>query len=107
MYIKNQTFNDTETLEETLFDFELGVFTPVLKQLQEDAIKSLATDEEFLQYRDGLEDAEEKAAVEDEQRIILVTDALLERYDKFEVLSQKFYGIKNETRELLAEIDLV
>ncbi|HRO42194.1 MAG TPA: hypothetical protein PL009_05135 [Flavipsychrobacter sp.] len=107
MYIKNQTFNDEETLMEMLFDFSLGEAAPLIIELKEEIEKELESNTAFKEYRATLTDEEDRLELETEERLIRLSEALLARFDRFQTKEQKLYGIKNGEETVLYEIDLI
>lgn len=107
MYIKNQTFSDAETLEEALFDFELGTAARALKLRQQQVLDAITADTAYQQLRAAQQDAEDREALDDEERFRRLTEVLMQEYGRFEIRSRKLYGLRDGEPELLAEIDLV
>lgn len=107
MYIRNQTFSDAETLEEALFDFDLGTAAPALKQRQQEVLAAIAADAVYQQLRAAQQDQEDREALDDEEKFRRLTEKLMQEYGRFEIRNQKLYGLRDGQPELLAEIDLV
>lgn len=108
MFIKNQTFNDIETLEESLFDFDLGEASPTLREAKAAVQAALAADAGYQEQLAAEPDEEERMALADEEEYARLAALLMERYDGFEIRDRKLYALKDEgKKDLLAEIDLV
>ena len=106
MFIKNQKFKDDDTLEEVLFDFELGEETEYISDIKKEIEQALAENESFQEYRKTLQ-GEDREELDDEERRIRLSETLQERFDSFEVKDRKMYGIKGDERVLLYTVDLV
>jgi hypothetical protein len=96
MFIKNQTFNDEDTLLEAMFDFEVAIID-----------KDLEANTGYQKYKDSLTDEDDKAELYIEERDLRLAEVFMQRFDSFVIHSAKLYGVKNGERELLYEIDLV
>lgn len=107
MYIKNHKFTDEDTLLEMLFDFGIGTPSPVMKLLIADIDKDLVANDAYNKYINSLEEQDDKDEVYAEERDLRLSEKLLEMYTSFEVKDAKLFGIANDNKELLYEIDLV
>jgi hypothetical protein len=106
MFIKNQTFKDEETLMEMLFDFGLGTPSELTGKLVAEIDKELEENEAYIQYRDSLQDADDRSELYEEERDMRLAEKLLEAYEAFEVKDSKLYATKGGNKALLYEIDL-
>jgi hypothetical protein len=106
MYIKNQTFKDEDTLMEMLFDFSLGVPSPMVGDLIKKIVEELEHNEEYTKYRSTLEE-EDRLELEAEEKDLRLAEILMERFDSFAVDKQSLYGLSNSERALLYSIDLI
>lgn len=107
MFIKNQTFKDEDTLMEMLFDFSLGEPTVFIKEHLAAIEKELESNTAYQNYRQTLEEEEDRLELEAEERYIRLAEALMQEFDVFKVFSQKLFGVKNDRETLLYEIDLL
>lgn len=107
MYIKNQSFNDEDTLLEILFDFSLGDPSPVVAELKEQIEKDLSSNEAYVEYHASLTNEEDRMELEAEERLIRLGEALMAMFESFKTKQQKLYGMKAGSDTLLYEIDLV
>jgi hypothetical protein len=106
MFIKNQVFEDEETLLEMLFDFSFGQAAPLIEEMREVIEKDLAGNEAYQNYLSSLTDEEDKLELETEERYIRLAETLREQFDSFKVKQQSLYGTKNGEDLLLYSIDL-
>jgi hypothetical protein len=106
MFIKNQTFNDEETLLEILFDFELGTATEIIKEKQQQVEEDLKENKAYHDYIATLSDEEDRLEVETEERNIRVAEYLMEDFESFKVEKGRLYGVKGKEQTLLSEIDI-
>lgn len=107
MYIKDQVFKDEDTLLEMLFDFSLGEASSLVGGLKEAIERELQQNEAYMTYHNSLTDEEDRLELETEEQMIRLAEALMARFDTFQVKKQKLFGIKGTEQELLFEIDLV
>jgi len=106
MFIKNQKFNDEETLLEMLFDFGLGETSPVINGLVQGIDKDLEGNTAYQQYYNELKDVDDKAELYTEERDLRLAEQLMQLYDSFEVYAARLYGLKNGERALLYSMNL-
>lgn len=107
MFIKNQVFKDEETLLELLFDFGLGDMSPLINEMYANIDRDLEQNEAYKTYRDSLQDEDDKEELYTEERDMRLAEQLMEMFTSFQVHSRKLYGIRNDEKILLFEIDLV
>ncbi|MBL7718219.1 MAG: hypothetical protein JNL72_05225 [Flavipsychrobacter sp.] len=107
MFIKNQTFSDEDTLLEAMFDFDIGRKSPLVQELVSAINQELEEHEEYKKYRDSLTDEDDKAELYIEERDLRLAEIFLQRYDSFVIHSARLYGVKDDARDLLYEIDMV
>lgn len=106
MYIKNQTFKDEDTLLEMLFDFSLGTPGKHVQQMIATIDKDLAANDAYIQYRDSLQDVDDRTELYEEERDMRLAEKLMKQFESFAVKDAKLYGIAGGERILLYEIDL-
>jgi hypothetical protein len=107
MFIKNQTFNDEDTLLEAMFDFDIGDKSAYTLALIAEIDKDLAANEEYIRYRDSLTDEDDRSELYIEERDLRLAELFMQRFDSFVIDRAKLYGVKANKRELLYEIDMV
>jgi len=107
MYIKDQVFKDEDTLLELLFDFSLGEASPLIEGLKDGIEKELQENAAYKEYYHTLTDEEDRLELETEERMIRLAEALMAKFDTFQVRKQKLFGVKGTDQELLYEIDLI
>jgi len=107
MFIKNQVFKDEETLLELLFDFGLGDASPLISEMYANIDRALEQNEAYKTYRDSLQDEDDKEELYTEERDLRLAEQLMEMFSSFQVHARKLYGLKNDEKILLFEIDLV
>lgn len=107
MYIKDQVFKDEDTLLEMLFDFSLGEASSLVGSLKDTIGRELQQNEAYTAYYNSLTDEEDRLELETEEQMIRLAEALMARFDTFQVKKQKLFGIKGTEQELLYEVDLV
>lgn len=106
MFIKNRTFSDGDTLLETLFDFDLGTPGPIILEKRQQIEDELKDNQALKDYIASLTDEEEQLEVATEERYIRLAESLMDDFSKFQVQDRKLYGMKDDQRTLLFEIDL-
>jgi len=106
MYIKNQSFNDEDTLLEMLFDFSLGEPEPLIRELREKIWKDLESNAAFQEYRATLAE-EDRLELEAEEQDLRLAEALMEQFDSFRVYRQQLFGVRGTEETLLFSVDLV
>ncbi len=107
MFIKNQTFKDEDTLLEMLFDFAIGDPSPLLNEMIAEIDKGLQNNTAYITYRDSLQDEDDKAELYIEERDLLLSEELMNKYDSFSIENKKLYAVKGQTKDLLYSIDFV
>lgn len=107
MFIKNQVFKDEETLLELLFDFGLGDASPLISEMYANIDRDLEQNEAYKTYRDSLLDEDDREELYTEERDMRLAEQLMEMFSSFQVHARKLYGLKNDEKILLFEIDLV
>lgn len=107
MFIKNQVFKDEETLLELLFDFGLGDASPLISEMYANIDRDLEQNEAYKTYRDSLLDEDDREELYTEERDMRLAEQLMEMFTSFQVHARKLYGLKNDEKILLFEIDLV
>ncbi len=106
MYIKNQIFQDEDTLLEMLFDFSLGEASNLIKELKKTIEHDLEVNTTYQQYVSSLQDEEEKMELETDERNIRLAELLMAQFDSFKVRDKKFYGVKENMETQLFEMDI-
>jgi hypothetical protein len=107
MFIKNQSFNDEETLLDAMFDFNIGTVSAYTQALIDDINAHLAASKEYQEYLGTLTDEDDKVELYQEERDLRLAEMFLERFDSFAIDNAQLFGIKDGNRELLYEIDMV
>ena len=104
MYIKNQLFTNADTLEEYLFDFELGTPSDIIKNLNATIAAELKADAAFQKEYAAQTNDEDRLALYTDECLIRLKDKLLSQFDAFEVMKSQLSGIKNGTKSLLYDM---
>ncbi len=104
MFVKNQTFQDEETLLEVLFDFELGTITELIREKRRQIEEDLKDNKTYHDYIATLTDEEDRLEVATEERNIRLAESLMEDFGSFKIEKGKLYGLKNDQQILLAEM---
>jgi hypothetical protein len=107
MFIKNQSFNDEETLLDAMFDFNIGTVSAYTQALVDEINAQLAASKEYQEYLRTLTDEDDKVELYQEERDLRLAEKFLERFDSFAIDKAQLFGIKDGNRELLYEIDMV
>jgi hypothetical protein len=107
MYIQNQSFSDEETLQEQLFDFELGTPCPELLQLKQAIDDEVLNDLPYQQYKATITDEEEMLELDDDVRRAKLAEHLMKTYESFLVEKNELFGVKNGVKTLLYSMDLL
>lgn len=106
MYIKNQQFNDTDTLLEVLFDFEIGDPSTKMQAFIKE-VDTAATENEELKAQAATMEEEDALELLDDWKRERVIHILLNNYSSFKVHDAKLYGKNESTEDLLYSIDLI
>lgn len=106
MYIKNQKFNDEETLLEMLFDFGIGEPSALINSMVAEIDKELESNAAYKQYYNELDDADDRAELYTEERDLRLAERLMHEYDSFEVFAAKLFALKGNQRVLLYTLSL-
>jgi len=106
MFIRNQTFKDEDTLLELLFDFSLGESSGFINNLVAGIDKDLEENEAYIQYRNSLQDEDDRVELYTEERDLRLAEILMQQFDQFIVDKYKLYGASGGERTLLFSIDL-
>lgn len=107
MFIKNQSFNDEETLMEQLFDFGLGNPSEAIRTMILDIDREVLANKAFNDYRATLTDEEDIMELDAEERLIRLAERLMGIYASFTVDRNKLSGIDaSGVPTLLYEVDL-
>ncbi len=106
MFIKNQTFQDEDTLLEILFDFDLGTSTEIINQKRLQIEEDLKENKAYHDFVASIPDEEERLEVATEERYIRLAEALMEDYESFKTVHGKLYGVKGEIADLLSELPI-
>jgi hypothetical protein len=104
MFIKNSQFTDEDSLFEALFDFEIGIPSAYMQEINTVLKAAIEADKTI---------AEQAAQLDEEGRMELYDDIwrenvvriLMERFKSFKIYSAKLYGV-GEDEELLYTIDM-
>lgn len=106
MYIKNQQFNDTDTLLEVLFDFEIGDASAKMNAIISEVELALANNAELNTQAANMDEEEAMELLDDwkRERVIHI---LTNHYASFIVQDAKLYGKNESSDDLLYSIDLI
>ncbi len=99
-FIKNQKFNDPETLEESVFDFHLGEPGEAIHEYLQALDQFIAENAEVRAQTEHL-DQEERDVYLDALRMDNILDYLLNTYPSFEVKDGVLYGIGDQGSQVL------
>lgn len=105
MFIKNQIFNDEETLLEQLFDFGLGDPSADLASVIQEINLAISQDENFQAHKATIADEEEAMELEDDAQRAQLANYLMSKYIQFVVEKGRLFGINGAERVLLYSID--
>ena len=106
MFIKDHSFSDEDTLLEMLFDFSLGQPAAFVQQLMAGIANDLEQNVPYKEYMASLATEEDRDELRDEEGRLQLAEKLMRLFDSFGVEKQKLYGINDNGKELLYEIDI-
>ncbi len=105
MYIKQQTFEDTEQLFEVLFDFEIGMPGEYIIGLTRQVEAAYSANTELQQLLATMPEEEAAEYADDWKREKIVMQLCID-YKRFTVRKNALYGINGDTETLLYSIDM-
>ncbi|MBS1772274.1 MAG: hypothetical protein JST82_05395 [Bacteroidetes bacterium] len=105
MYVKNQQFNDEDTLFEVLFDFEIGEPSPYMQGIVTNVTKAMDADTALSQHLQTMEE-EDRLELYDDIKREQIVNILRQSFQGFAVNNACFYGISAQEKLLLYSIDL-
>lgn len=100
MYIKNQQFNDEDTLFEVLYDFEIGEPSSYMQGIVDALTMAMNENAELTAHLRTLEEEDALELFDDIKREQIV-GFLKKNFSGFIVDKACFYGISNTERSLL------
>jgi hypothetical protein len=100
MFIKNQQFNDDDTLFEVLYDFEIGEPSGYMQGIVDALTKAMNEDAELTAHLRTLEE-EDALELFDDIRREQIVGFLKKNFSGFVVDSACFYGLSNAEKSLL------
>lgn len=100
MYIKNQQFNDEDTLFEVLFDFEIGEPSSYMQGILDALTKAMNENAELTTHLRTLEEEDALELFDDIKREQIVS-FLKKNFSGFVVDKGSFYGLSDTSRSLL------
>lgn len=100
MFIKNQTFNDEDTLFEVLYDFEIGEPSQYIQDITEALKKAMDSDEALTKHLSTLEE-EDRLELYDDIKREQIVNILRKDFTGFVVEDACFYGVRDAERVLL------
>lgn len=100
MYIKNQQFNDEDTLFEVLYDFEIGEPSNYMLGISDAVTNAMNADEKLVAHLRTLEEEDRLELFDDIKREQIV-GFLKNNFSSFMVDNACFYGVSGTERSLL------